>query len=173
MESQDLYLSREEVRVVYRFRNRSDRDIATLVAFPLPSMIIGEEGNYDFYGRDPVNVMSFQLTVDGKTVEPEIEVKATRFGVDVTDVLQRYDIPQTMIAARRRRCAAGQARQPAASGQGRARALWRDRLEHEFRRRGQAARQRPLGHADHLLLVPDLSRGPVDRGHASLQAGAR
>jgi hypothetical protein len=56
MESQDLYLSREEVRVVYRFRNRSDRDIATLVAFPLPSMIIGEEGNYDFYGRDPVNV---------------------------------------------------------------------------------------------------------------------
>ena len=58
MESQDLYLSREEVRVVYRFRNRSDRDIATLVAFPLPSMIIGEEGQL-FNGRDPVNVMSF------------------------------------------------------------------------------------------------------------------
>jgi hypothetical protein len=99
MESEDLYLSREEVRVVYRFRNRRDRDIATLVAFPLPAIIIGEEGNYDLYGRDPVNVMDFRLTVDGKTVEPEIEIKATRFGVDVTEVLRRHDIPPTMIAA--------------------------------------------------------------------------
>ena len=40
MESEDLYLSRDEVRVVYRFRNESDH-VATLVAFPLPAMIIG------------------------------------------------------------------------------------------------------------------------------------
>ncbi len=99
MESEDLFLSRDEVRVVYRFHNRSDHDVATLVAFPLPVMIIGEEGNYDVQGRDPVNVMDFEVTVDGKKVDPSVEIKATRFGVDVTDVLKRYDIPPTMIAS--------------------------------------------------------------------------
>ena len=96
VESEDLYLSRDEVRVTYHFRNRSDHDISTLVAFPLPTMEIGEEGNYIFAGNDPVNVMDFQVTVDGKKVEPSVEVRATRFGVDVTDVLKRYNIPLTM-----------------------------------------------------------------------------
>jgi hypothetical protein len=59
-------------------------------------MEIGEEGNYIFAGNDPVNVMDFQVTVDGKKVEPSVEVRATRFGVDVTDVLKRYNIPLTM-----------------------------------------------------------------------------
>jgi hypothetical protein len=98
MESEDLYLSRDEVRVTYHFHNGADRDIATLVAFPLPMMTIGEEGNYDLEGRDPVNVMDFQVTVEGKPVVPSVEIKATRFGVDVTDVLKRYDIPLTMLA---------------------------------------------------------------------------
>ena len=62
-------------------------------------MIIGEEGNYDVQGRDPVNVMDFEVTVDGKQVEPSVEIRATRFGVDVTDVLKRYDVPPTMIAS--------------------------------------------------------------------------
>lgn len=96
LESEDLYLSREEVRVTYNFHNVSDHDISTLVAFPLPTMEIGEEGNYIFTGTDPVNVMDFQVTVDGKQVDPSVEVRATRFGVDVTDVLKRYNIPLTM-----------------------------------------------------------------------------
>jgi hypothetical protein len=99
MESEDLYISRDEIRVVYRFHNEADHDIATLVAFPLPVMIIGEEGNYDVQGRDPVNVMDFQVTVDGKRVEPSVDIRATRFGVDVTDVLKRYGVPPTMIAS--------------------------------------------------------------------------
>ena len=99
MESEDLYLSPGEVRVVYRFHNTSNHDIATLVAFPLPVMTIGEQGNYDLEGRDPVDLMDFKVTAEGKTVEPKVEIRATRFGVDVTDVLKRYDIPPTMIAS--------------------------------------------------------------------------
>jgi hypothetical protein len=91
-------LSRDEVRVTYHFHNKADHDIATLIAFPLPVMNIGEEGNYDLGGRDPVNVMDFQVTAEGKQVEPSVEIKATRFGVDVTDILKRYDIPLTMLA---------------------------------------------------------------------------
>jgi Domain of unknown function (DUF4424) len=86
-------LSRDEVRVTYHFHNKADHDIATLIV-----MNIGEEGNYDLGGRDPVNVMDFQVTAEGKQVEPSVEIKATRFGVDVTDILKRYDIPLTMLA---------------------------------------------------------------------------
>jgi hypothetical protein len=43
--------------------------------------------------------MDFQVTVDGTHVEPSVETRATRFGVDVTPVLKRYDIPPTMIAS--------------------------------------------------------------------------
>jgi hypothetical protein len=99
MESEDLYLSPGEVRVVYRFHNASSHDIATLVAFPLPVMTIGEQGNYDLEGRDPVDLMDFKVTAEGKSVEAKVEIRATRFGVDVTDVLKRYDIPPTMIAS--------------------------------------------------------------------------
>ena len=42
--------------------------------------------------------MDFQVTAEGKQVEPSVEIKATRFGVDVTDILKRYDIPLTMLA---------------------------------------------------------------------------
>lgn len=100
MESERLYLSRNEIRVGYRFHNKSDRDIGTLVAFPLPVMEIGEAGNYALDGRDPVDVMGFEVVVDGKRVTPSVEVKATRFGVDVTAVLQRHGIPVTMLPGR-------------------------------------------------------------------------
>jgi hypothetical protein len=40
--------------------------------------------------------MDFQVTADGKKVDPSVEIRATRFGVDVTDVLKRYNVPLTM-----------------------------------------------------------------------------
>ena len=98
LESEDLYLSLKEIRVTYRFRNSSSYDVSTLVAFPLPVMWIGEEGNYVLDGSDPINVVDFQVAVDGQRVVPSVEVKATRAGVDVTDVLKRYGIPLTMQA---------------------------------------------------------------------------
>jgi hypothetical protein len=41
MESEDLFLSRDKVTVDYVFRNSSDKDIDTIVAFPMPDI----EGN--------------------------------------------------------------------------------------------------------------------------------
>ena len=38
MRSEDLYVSTAEVRVRYRFFNGSDKDITTLVAFPMPDV---------------------------------------------------------------------------------------------------------------------------------------
>ncbi len=99
MESEDLTLSRSSVRVVYRFHNTGTRDISTLVAFPLPDMEIGEGANYALDGRDPINIMGFEVTVDGRPVKPSVEIKASRFGVDVTELLNRHGIPITMLPA--------------------------------------------------------------------------
>ncbi len=96
-ETEDLFLSRTQVRVVNRFRNTSAHDISTLVAFPVPAMEIGEGGNYALQGRDPVNIMDFQVAADGRRIDPKVEIKATRFGVDVTDILKKYAIPLTML----------------------------------------------------------------------------
>ena len=96
MASEELFISRDLVRVVYRFHNTSTHDISTLVAFPLPDMEIGEGGNYVLKGKDPVNIVDFQVTVDGRRIEPSVQIKATRFGVDVTEVLTRHGVPLTM-----------------------------------------------------------------------------
>ena len=53
MDSEDLYISRDHVRVRYRFTNRSDRPIDTLVAFPLPDIPPATEAEEKIYWGDP------------------------------------------------------------------------------------------------------------------------
>lgn len=98
MEAEDLTVSLQQIRVRYRFRNSGSDDVETLVAFPLPTLSVGEEGNYVLDGADPINVLGFEVSVEGERVVPSIEVRATRNGVDVTEVLERYGIPPTMNA---------------------------------------------------------------------------
>ena len=45
MQSEDLYLSAKEVRVRYRFFNKSDSDVVTTVAFAMPDIPLDENGN--------------------------------------------------------------------------------------------------------------------------------
>ena len=171
VESEDLYLSRDEVRVTYHFRNRSDHDISTLVAFPLPTMEIGEEGNYIFAGNDPVNVMDFQVTVDGKKVEPSVEVRATRFGVDVTDVLKRYNIPLTMAGGDEASTAAYD-RLNALPEDARRELERYGVIDWETATGAENKRHHPLGDAHRLLLVSDLSRRAQHRGDPPLSSRA-
>ena len=98
MEAEDLHIGLRGIRVRYRFRNIGSDDIETLVAFPLPTLSVGEEGNYVIAGADPINVLGFEVSADGEGIVPSVEVKATRNGVDVTEVLKRHDIPLTMNA---------------------------------------------------------------------------
>src|SRR5579885_155008 len=59
--SEALSLGLDWISVDYRFHNTSDHDISTLIAFPLPVMFIGEEGNYVLPdNRDPINFIDFQ-----------------------------------------------------------------------------------------------------------------
>ena len=91
--SEDLHLSAEEVRVRYLFRNTSDTDIVTIVAFPLPDITVGEDANYDVEATETGDFLGFEVTVDGRRIESRLQVRATRFGVDRTELLDRHDIP--------------------------------------------------------------------------------
>src|SRR3954466_10530092 len=51
MRSEDLGISMDEVRVRYEFVNTSDRDVTTLVAFPMPDI----KGDIDFMVAVPVD----------------------------------------------------------------------------------------------------------------------
>lgn len=87
MVSEDLFISAEEVRVRYVFRNRSPRAIRTVVAFPMPDRDPALEREMDVaYPSD------FQTRVDGRPVSMEIERRAVRGGLDYTKSLASYGL---------------------------------------------------------------------------------
>lgn len=98
IEREKLSISEDEVTVAYDFFNEGDEDISTLVAFPLPDLDFDGDWNYSIRSTDPVNWIGFKVTGDGKEIKPQVQARATRFGVDVTEVLQRYGIPVTMLS---------------------------------------------------------------------------
>lgn len=92
MESEDLFLSRDKVTVDYVFRNGSDKDIDTVVAFPMPDI----EGNPNEVpsipdGQD--NFLDFEATMDGKPLTPQLEQRVFAAGLDVSAELKAHGIP--------------------------------------------------------------------------------
>lgn len=74
MEKEDLFISEDKIRVSYLFRNTSNKDITTRVAFPVPGF--PEEPEMDI-GLDvhSNNPMGFSVKVDGKKVPFDTEIK--------------------------------------------------------------------------------------------------
>ena len=102
MESEDLRLSRREVRIAYVFRNLSDHAVTTRIAFPLPDVDVGDmsETPHRFHlaGRDG-GIVNFRLIVDGRERMASLEARAVNTeGRDVTELLRRFRIP--LIGAR-------------------------------------------------------------------------
>lgn len=94
MVSEDLYLSPGEVRVKYEFRNESDHDITTTVAFPLPEI---DQSGYEIVflpEPDKENFVGFRVQADGQEIHPKLEQKAIGpDGADVTAVLTQAGLP--------------------------------------------------------------------------------
>ncbi|MGE3306055.1 MAG: DUF4424 domain-containing protein [Rhizobiaceae bacterium] len=93
MDSEDLFISEEQVKVDYVFTNHEPNEVRTIVAFPMPDI----EGN-PFYmagipdsGSD--NFLDFTVTMDGKPINAQLEQKAFAVGVDVTKELEAQGIP--------------------------------------------------------------------------------
>ena len=101
MAEEELYLSRDEVRVRYVFRNHSGAPVETLVAFPLPPIHMEQEYEYGFgpAHRDPGDPVNFRAWVNGNAVPVALDVNAvTPEGRDVTALLERWQIPPVFLA---------------------------------------------------------------------------
>ena len=88
MVSEDLYVSQDEIRVRYVFRNRSPRDVRTIVAFPLPDMDLANEpeGDVSWPGE-------FRTRVDGRAVRMSVERRAVLNGTDHSALLRSLNVP--------------------------------------------------------------------------------
>lgn len=83
MESEDLWISANKVRVSYVFANMTTADIQTRVAFPVPEWEEDYEGDIEL-DRPSKNPMRFKLTVDGQQRKFETEIKKALGRVKVT-----------------------------------------------------------------------------------------
>jgi len=88
MLDEDLYVSAEQIRVNYVFRNQGRADENVIVAFPMPDRKLNEEGE-----RDISHVRDFVTTVEGRRVETQVERKAMLGNRDHTALLTRLGIP--------------------------------------------------------------------------------
>jgi hypothetical protein len=98
IQRETLVIGEDEVHVSYDFLNTATEDISTLVAFPLPDLRFDGDWSYSIEATDPINWIDFRVWVDGKEILPQVEARATNLGVDVTGVLDRYDIPITLLS---------------------------------------------------------------------------
>lgn len=92
--SEDLYVSPDEIRVSYRFRNITSAPVTVLVAFPLPPLGgTYEEVWYELPNPEDPNYVGFTVAVNGKPIAPEIFSRATAFGIDRTEDLAAFGLP--------------------------------------------------------------------------------
>jgi hypothetical protein len=84
MISEDLFVSAEEVRVRYRFRNARNRAriLVSTIAFPMPDRDLSEERE-----GDVAFPSDFRVKVDGRPVATRIERRAVLGGVDHSALL--------------------------------------------------------------------------------------
>lgn len=90
MVSEDLFVSAEEIRVSYVFRNRTQTDVETIVAFPVPEHDL--ESEYQGWG-DMAFPTDFRTSVDGQPVTSRIDRKAFFKDKDYTTLLKRLGVP--------------------------------------------------------------------------------
>lgn len=97
MASEDLYISPVQVRVRFEFVNNTDRDVETVVAFPLPDLKMQDFGspreNLGATTSDLVNFVGFEVSVDGKPVQFATEQRALLNGRDITPLLKHSGMP--------------------------------------------------------------------------------
>jgi Domain of unknown function (DUF4424) len=91
LDKEDLFISADEIRVSYEFTNSSDRDIETLVAFPLPDLPTGDQdaGMMVDYRTE----LQFKTLVNGKPVAFDYAEQAMLGSRDVTARLRGAGVP--------------------------------------------------------------------------------
>lgn len=72
MHSEDLYLSKNEVRVNYEFKNLSHQDITETILFPMPAVPSSRESDY---ADTTATYDNFKIWVNGQSITPDWHVR--------------------------------------------------------------------------------------------------
>ncbi|MEO9297640.1 DUF4424 domain-containing protein [Devosia alba] len=99
MASEELFISTDEIRVVYQFRNDGAEDQSVLVAFPMPDIVPSIYSPVAFPQGPDDNLFEFTTTFDGRPVEATLHEYAYALGVDRTKVLRQLELPLVPISA--------------------------------------------------------------------------
>jgi hypothetical protein len=98
MEREELFISKDEIRVVYTFRNDGDTDHDLLVAFPMPDIVPNHWSPVAFPMGPSDNLFEFQTTFNGERIDATLHEYAFAAGVDRTKLLNKLDIPIVPIS---------------------------------------------------------------------------
>lgn len=93
MDSEDLYISEQEVRVRYRYTNHANKDLELTISFPLPAVRAADEDEYGYTAIPDFSRLNFVTTVDGKPVKLAMMKRAEVNGRDVTKRVQQLGWP--------------------------------------------------------------------------------
>ncbi|MGI8705050.1 MAG: DUF4424 domain-containing protein [Sphingomicrobium sp.] len=88
MASEDLFVSADEISIRYVFRNRTQSDVETIVAFPMPGRDLARE-----FEGGVTYPSGFRTRVDGRAVTASLERKALVDGKDHSALLQQLSVP--------------------------------------------------------------------------------
>lgn len=93
MAEEDLFISASQVRVGYVFENMSDKDVESLVAFPMPDITGQVDNNSAISDYDSDNFLHFSTVQDGRPITAKLQQRVISLGIDVTDEFTKYAIP--------------------------------------------------------------------------------
>lgn len=103
METEDLFISPDRIRVTYTFRNLTDAEVTGEVIFPLPPISLQALMTSDFniHEGDRENLVNFTATVNGQDVPLSIDrIAVIEPPWDETRPLSaQYDTPGTDVTA--------------------------------------------------------------------------
>jgi len=93
MDSEDLFISAEQVRVKYRYTNTGSTDLKILVSFPLPPQPSLYEGSYDDGRYSDWDGLKFETKVDGNPITFISNERVEVDGKDVSARLMELGLP--------------------------------------------------------------------------------
>ena len=102
MAEEVLYLSPSAVKVDYVFENTADRDIETVVAFPMPEIGGSMEENVAIDAPEADNFLGFSVMQDGTPITPQLQQRALVAGLDMTAELTAQAVPLLPTAEKTR-----------------------------------------------------------------------
>lgn len=87
MHSENLYISKDKIRVDYEFKNLTNKDITETILFPMPAIPSFTDSDY---ADTSATYNNFQVWVNGKPINPDLHVRTFMHPIVVKDGDKTY-----------------------------------------------------------------------------------